>query len=204
MPEPAEEIYARVTAAVGDDGRLPMPPVQNWDIFPWEVVDGEMVPKVVPPPADEEPRHGAGGVDCFQCAGDGEAIRIWENDRWKLTHPPRPGGMPLMVYLMAKEHLDFADMNDELAAEYGRLSTWLCRIMERMPDIGRVHVCRWGDGSEHLHVWFIARPARLPLIRGSLAVEWNEMLPPPPEDVWREDLRYVASRLANHDGWALV
>ena len=109
-----------------------------------------------------------------------------------------------MVYLMAKEHLDFADMSDELAAEYGRLSTWLCRIIERMPDIGRVHVCRWGDGSEHLHVWFIARPSRLPLIRGSLAVEWNEMLPPPPDDVWREDLRYVASRLANHDGWALV
>ncbi len=204
MPESAEEIYARVTAAVGADGRLPMPPVQDWDIFPWEVVDGDLVPKVVPPPADEQPRVGQGGVDCFQCAGDGEAIRIWENDRWKLTHPPRPGGMPLMLFLMSKEHLDFADMSDELAAEYGRLSTWLCRIVERMPHIGRVHVCRWGDGSEHLHVWFIARPARLPLIRGSMAVEWNEMLPPPPEDVWREDLAYVATRLANHDGWALV
>jgi hypothetical protein len=181
-----------------------MPPVQDWDIFPWEVVDGAMVPKVVPPPADEEPRRGEDGVDCFQCAGDGEAIRIWENDRWKLNHPPRPGGMPLMVWLVSKDHLDYADMSDELAAEYGRLSAWLCRIIERMPDIGRVHVCRWGDGSEHLHVWFIARPARLPLIRGSMAVEWNEMLPPTPEEVWREDLKYVAARLANHDGWALV
>ncbi len=204
MPESAEEIHARVTAAVGADGRLPMPPVEDWDIFPWEVVDGAMVPKVVPPPADEEPRRGEGGVDCFQCAGDGEAIRIWENDRWKLNHPPRPGGMPLVVWLVSKDHLDYADMSDELAAEYGRLSAWLCRIIERMPDIGRVHVCRWGDGSEHLHVWFIARPARLSLIRGSMAVEWNEMLPPPPEVVWRADLAYVAERLANHDGWTLV
>lgn len=204
MPESAEEIYARVTAAVGADGRLPMPPVEDWDIFPWEVVGGAMVPKVLPPPADEERRRGEGGVDCFQCAGDGEAIRIWENDRWKLNHPPRPGGMPLMVWLVSKDHLDYADMSDELAAEYGRLSTWLCRIIERMPDIGRVHVCRWGDGSEHLHVWFIARPSRLPLIRGSMAVEWNEMLPPPPEELWRADLAYVAARLANHDGWALV
>lgn len=205
MPESAEEIFARVTAAVGDDGRLSMPPVEDWEVFPWEVVDGAMVPKVVgPPTVEESPRRGEGGVDCLQCAGDGEAIRIWENDRWKLTHPPRPSGLPLLVFLVAKDHLDFPDMNDELAAEFGQLSTWLCRIVERMPNVGRVHVCRWGDGSEHLHVWFIARPERLPGILGSMAVEWNEMLPPVSEDVWREDLKYVATRLANHDGWALV
>jgi hypothetical protein len=205
MPESAEEIYARIQDAVGADGRLPMPPVGDWDVFPWEVVDGALVPKVLRPPyaGDEPPRRGAGGVDCFQCAGDGTAIRIWENDRWKLTHPERPGGLMLM-WLVAKEHQDFADMSDELAGEFGRLSTWLCRIVERMPHIGRVHVCRWGDGSEHLHVWFVARPARLPNILGSMTVEWEEMLPPLPEDVWREDLRHVATRMANHDGWSLV
>jgi hypothetical protein len=204
MPESAEEIYARVVAAVGEGGRLPMPPVEDWDVFPWEVLEGALAPKVVGPPTDEPSRRGEGGDGCFACAGDGDAVRIWENDRWKLTHPAAPGGLPLLVFLMSKDHLDFADMDDELASEYGRLSTWLCRIMERMEHIGRVHVCRWGDGSEHLHVWFIARPERLPGILGSLAIEWNEMLPPVPEDVWREDLRYVATRLANHDGWALV
>jgi hypothetical protein len=206
MPESAEEVYARVVAAVGEHGRLPMPPVQEWDIFPWEVVDGVLAPKVLQPPYPEAepPRIGAGGVDCFNCTGDGTAIRIWENDRWKVTHPPKPGGMPLVVFLATKEHMDFADMSDDLAAEYGRISVWLSRIVERMPHIGRVHVGRWGDGSEHLHVWFIARTARLPHLMGSLAAEWEQMLPPVPEDVWREDLRTLATKLANHDGWALV
>jgi hypothetical protein len=37
-----------------------------------------------------------------------------------------------------------------------------------------------------------------------MAVEWDAMLPPPPEDVWRADLEAVAERLATHDGRALV
>lgn len=206
MPESAEEVYARVVAAVGRDGRLPMPPVWDREIFPWEVVDGVLVPKVLRAPSagSEPPRSGVGGVSCFSCAGDGTAIRVWENDRWKVTHPERPGGLPMVLWLSSKEHLDFPDMDDTMAGEYGRISSWLCRIMERLPNIGRVHVARWGDGSEHLHVWFVARTARLPQIMGSLAVEWEQMLPPVPEDTWRADIRTVAAKLANHDGWALV
>jgi hypothetical protein len=206
MPESPEEIHARVVAAVGEGGRLPMPPVHEWEIFPWELVDGELLPKVVQPPyaGRERPRAGAEGVDCFNCAGDGQANRVWENRRWKLTHPPAPKGLPLVLWLSAKEHLDYPDMDDDLASEYGRISVWLCRIMERLPHIGRVHVNRWGDGSEHLHVWFLARPERLPGILGSLAVEWDEMLPPVPEDVWRADIKEVARKLATHDGKALV
>lgn len=206
MPESAEEIYARVVAAVGEHGRLPMPPVEEWDMFPWEVVDGALVPKVLAAPvADAEPpRAGAGGVGCLNCEGEGDAVRVWENDRWKLAHPPSPAGLPLVLWLSSKQHLDYPDMSDELAAEYGRISVWLCRIMSNLPHIGRVHVCRWGDGSEHLHVWFIARTARLPHVTGSMAVEWNEILPPVPEDIWRADIRTVATKLANHDGFSLL
>ena len=53
-------------------------------------------------------------------------------------------------------------------------------------------------------MWFIARPARIPGLLGSLVVEWDEMLPPVPEDVWRADIHEVARKLVTHDGKALV
>jgi hypothetical protein len=201
MPESAEEIYARVVAQVGEDGRLPMADSATWDIFPWE---GEMVPKVVRPPVEaEEPRWGEGGKPCSCESGDFENA-IWRNDRWVVTSMDEPGGLPLILTLHPREHLDFSDMDDELASEFGRISSWLHRIMAGLPNIGRVHVSKWGDGGAHMHVWFIARPARLPNILGSLAIEWNDMLPPVPEEVWRADLHEVARKLATHEGETLV
>jgi hypothetical protein len=205
MPESPEDLYARIVAQVGEDGRLPMSPVVEWDVFPWEVVDGALVPKVVGPPLEAEvPRAGdPGGKPCGTCAGAGADSRIWENERWTLR-PAGRSGLPLVLFLEPREHLDLPDLDDEMAAEYGRLSVWLCRIISNLPHVGRTHVFRVGDGGAHLHVWFIARPARFANILGSMAMEWDEMLPPPPEDVWRADLKAVAERLATHDGVALV
>jgi len=201
MPESAEEVYARVVALVGEHGRLPMPPVEEWDMFPWE---GDLQPKVLLPPLQaEEPRLGEGDRPCPCVEGEPKGA-IWRNDSFVLSATEQPGGLPLVLFLQSREHLDYDDMDDELAAELGRVSHWLHRIMAKLPNIGRVHVCKWGDGSAHLHVWFIARIARLPHIVGSMAVEWDEMLPPGPEEIWRSDLKHVADRMANHDGEALV
>jgi diadenosine tetraphosphate (Ap4A) HIT family hydrolase len=201
MPESAEEIYARVLAHVGEGGRLPMPPSHEWDIFPWE---GEMAPKVVQPPVEaEEPRGGEGGRPCSCENGEPENM-IWRNDRWAVTSRDEPSGLPLVLTLQPLEHLDFSDMDDDLAAEYGKVSNWLHRIMAGLPNIGRVHVCKWGDGGAHMHVWFVARPARMPNILGSPAIEWDEILPPVPEEVWRADLHEVARKMATHDGKAVA
>ncbi|WP_182541980.1 hypothetical protein [Nocardioides ginsengisegetis] len=65
----------------------------------------------------------------------------------------------------------------------------------------------WGgcNRRNHLHLWFIARPEGLgEQVIGSYAVEWYDILPAGPEDVWRDDLRTVAAKLANHDGHARV
>jgi diadenosine tetraphosphate (Ap4A) HIT family hydrolase len=201
MPESAEEVYARIVARVGEDGHLPTPPVHEWDTFPWEGVAGPRT--VLPPLPVEAPRSGVDGVGCWRCENPDESV-IWRNERWLVSTLGRPSGLPLVVFLMSREHLDFTDMDDSLASEYGRLSVRLARIVSRMPNIGRVHVNKWGDGSEHLHTWFIARTERMPQTIGSYAVEWDEILPAVPEDVWRADLKYVADRMATHDGAARI
>jgi hypothetical protein len=69
------------------------------------------------------------------------------------------------------------------------------RAVSSVPGVGRVHVCRWGDGSYHLHYWFLARPARFPQLIGSFAAVWDDVLPPTPQDVWDENLRLIAAAL---------
>lgn len=205
MPLTPEQVHARVQEVVGPDGRLPAPPVADWDVFPFEAeADRVVVRRLRPPVVAEAPRSGEAGDACFNCAGDGEAGRLWENERWKVTHPPAPTGLPFVAWLVSKDHLDYDEMDDELASEHGRVSVWLARAIGTLPHVGRVHVNRWGDGSAHLHVWFLARPARFEQVRGSMAVEWDGILPPGPEDVWRADLAAVAAALAEHDGVALV
>jgi diadenosine tetraphosphate (Ap4A) HIT family hydrolase len=205
MAESPEDLHARVVADVGPDGRLPMTPAVAWDVFPWEVVGGQIVPKMLAPPLEvEAPREGEdGGKPCSNCAGDRDDRRIWENDAWVLRVMPR-GGLPLILMLETKEHLDFTDLDDEQVSEMGRLSLWTTRIMESLDNTGRVHVMRIGDGAEHLHLWHIARPERFAGILGSFAVEWDDMLPPTPEESWLADQRTVAAKLALHDGRAIV
>ncbi|HET9498820.1 MAG TPA: hypothetical protein VFO98_01035 [Marmoricola sp.] len=202
MPESAEEVYARVVALVGEDGRLPTPPVAGWETFPWE---GDLVTKVVRPPVPSEPPRLGETLDdpCWRCGHETENA-IWRNDAWLVASTPRPTGLPLVLFLESRTHMDFMDMDDTLASEWGRISNNLHRIMSYLPHIGRVHVAKWGDGTYHLHTWFMARTERFPQTLGSYAAEWDEILPPVPEKTWRADLATVAAKLANHDGEALV
>jgi len=202
VPESAEEVYARVVAEVGAEGRLPTPDYAAWDVFPWEALDGAVVPRVLRPPVDEPVRSGEGGKPCEACAGLPDDRVVWEDERWVLTHRGRPSGLPLVLMLWTREHLDFGDFDDDLASEYGRIANRLVRIIEHLPHVGRVHVQRIGDGGAHVHIWFIARTHRLTNILGSPAVEWDDILPPGPEDVWRQDLHTVATKLANWGGTA--
>jgi hypothetical protein len=57
MPETAAELYARALAAADDDARLPMPPVAEWETFPFE---GDIRVRPLRPPVDEPPRLGRG------------------------------------------------------------------------------------------------------------------------------------------------
>jgi diadenosine tetraphosphate (Ap4A) HIT family hydrolase len=187
MPETAEELYARAANA------LRMPPVEEWDTFPF---DGEMTPRALQPPVErEEPRHGEGAVDCGRCTAADEEY-IWTSERWRLHALREPTGLPVVVLLEPREHFaEPGDLPEELAAELGVLLGRIERAIRSIGEIGRVHVCRWGDGSEHLHWWFMARPARIPQLIGSFAAIWDDILPPVPEDVWRSNLDAVVAAL---------
>lgn len=112
--------------------------------------------------------------------------------------------MPVVVFLQPREHCDIDTLSPERAAELGPLLLRGERACRAVGDIGRVHVCRWGDGSYHLHWWFMARPARLPQLTASFIALWDDILPPLPEQVWRENLAIVARELARDGGTAHV
>ena len=70
-----------------------------------------------------------------------------------------------------------------------------CRAYTLPDGIGRVHVCRWGEGAEHLHWWFMGRPTGLTQLMSSFAAIWDDVLPPTPQDVWRDKLAGVVEHL---------
>jgi len=186
VPETPEELYERVKDS------LRMPPVEEWDSFPF---DGEMTPRALRPPVEkEEPRYGEGGAECRACRAPDDDY-VWTSERWRL-YPVGPTGLPLVLILEPRMHLSApGDLPDVLASELGVLLARIERAIRSIGEIGRVHVCRWGDGSEHLHWWFMARPARIPQLVGSFAAIWDDILPPVPEDVWRADVDAVVAAL---------
>ncbi len=200
--ESADEFHARVAEATDDEGRLPVAIelMPGWDIFPFEL-DGLRI-KPLEPLADAEPaRHGDDPADCgcAQPTTPEQADRIaWSNERWLLTVLEMR--LPVAMILKPRAHHDLADLPDDLASEMGLLTVAIAAGIEDLPSVGRCHVGRYGDGSAHLHPFFFGRPARMPQLRGSTLLDWEENLPPVPQDVRRANAAHVASRLLERFG----
>lgn len=122
---------------------------------------------------------------------------LWVDERWRVAPSPfGASGLPAVVILEPRAHVDApGDLPDDVAADMGRMLARVGRAVRGIGEIGRVHVCRWGDGAEHMHWWFIARPSRLPQIVGSLCEVWDEVLPPTPEPIWRDSLDRIRHAL---------
>jgi diadenosine tetraphosphate (Ap4A) HIT family hydrolase len=185
VAETPEAFYARARTA------LRMPPLEDWETWPFE---GDLRPRPLRPPAEaEKARQGAGGVDCPACSKTAEDL-VWEDENWQLT-PIGPTGLPLVLILEPKEHYDIETLPLELSGELGPLMQRIERAMHAAGGIGRVHIGRWGEGSEHLHWWFMGRPARMRQLSDSFAAIWDDVLPPVPEEIWRESVDAVAAAL---------
>jgi diadenosine tetraphosphate (Ap4A) HIT family hydrolase len=187
MPETPEQLYVRAV------GSLRMPPVEEWETWPFE---GALRPRALQPPVEREaPRHGEGGVDCRGCTAPDGAY-LWTDERWRLRSFGEPCGLPVVVLLEPREHVaEPGDLSDELAAELGIRIARIDRAIGSLEGVGRVHNGRWGEGGEHLHWWFLARPARFEQLRSSFAEIWDGVLPPTPEHIWNENLAAVVRAL---------
>jgi diadenosine tetraphosphate (Ap4A) HIT family hydrolase len=176
---------------------LPLPAFTTWDTFPFE---GDMKVKALDPPADvEPPRKGEEIADCKACQAADDAY-IWVNERWRVRSMDRPTGLPMILILEPRSHLDLGDLPNLLAAELGVMTVRVERAMRSLDGVARVHVNRWGDGAAHLHVWLMARPHGQLQLRGSFLPMWDDILPPVAEPQWRENLALVAAWLADFGG----
>jgi diadenosine tetraphosphate (Ap4A) HIT family hydrolase len=151
----------------------------------------------------EPTRKGEEIADCKACQS-GDDSYIWVNERWRVRSMDRPTGLPMILILEPRSHLDLGDLPNLLAAELGVMTVRVERAIRSLDNVARVHVNRWGDGAAHLHVWFMARPKGQLQLRGSFLPMWDDILPPVAESQWREDLALVAAWLAEFGGTALA
>ena len=107
-----------------------------------------------------------------------------------------PTGLPVIVLVEPREHFAGpADLPEELAREMGVMLGRVERAVLAVGGIGKVHIGRWGEGAEHLHWWFIARPEGQAQMRSSFAEIWDEVLPPTPREIWEDNLARVVRAL---------
>ncbi|WP_254877013.1 hypothetical protein [Verrucosispora sp. NA02020] len=178
-----------------------VPDFTQWPSFPFE---GDLqVKRLDEPVAVEPPRKGEAHRECTACQAPDEAY-IWVGERWRVRAMDRPTGLPMVLILESRSHLDLGDLPNLLAAELGVMTVRLERAIRSLDGVARVHVNRWGDGSAHLHLWFLARPYGRLQLRGTFLSLWDSILPPISEDQWRENLAMVAAWLAEFGGRPLA
>jgi hypothetical protein len=176
---------------------VPLPDFTRWPSFPFE---GDLRVKDLAEPVDvEPPRSGEDANDCVACNTPDEAY-IWVGERWRVRAMDRPTGLPMVLILECRSHLDLGDLPNLLAAELGVMTVRLERAVRSLDGVARVHVNRWGDGSAHLHMWFLARPYGRLQLRGTFLSLWDDILPVIPEPQWRQNLAHVAAWLGEFGG----
>ncbi|HEU0240835.1 MAG TPA: hypothetical protein VFR11_16365 [Micromonosporaceae bacterium] len=110
----------------------------------------------------------------------------------------------MVLILESRSHLDLGDLPNLLAAELGVMTVRLERAIRSLDEVAQVHVNRWGDGSAHLHLWFLGRPAGRLQLRGPFLAMWDEILEPVSEPEWRVNLAHIAAWLEEFGGRALI
>jgi hypothetical protein len=175
-------------------------PYADWPIFPFK---GDVQARSPRPPLDADlPRSGEpGGQPCGTCGRPDDAY-VWVDEHWRVAAGEYPTGVPVQLFLQTREHVDLDALDDDRAAELGRLLVRLDRAIQSIGGIGRVHVNRWGDGASHFHLWLFARPVGAWQMSGFFMPVWAKIFPPTPPDIWARNLATVGRALAADGGHA--
>jgi diadenosine tetraphosphate (Ap4A) HIT family hydrolase len=176
-------------------------PLTGNELWPFDE-DLETVP-LEEPRLPEPPRVGEGGADCISCRTLPE-MDVWRDARWLVRIPAEAAGLPMAAILISREHHDLETLPPALTNELGLMIQRVARAIAGLEDVGRVHVNRWGDGSEHFHIWFLARPKGMWQLRGALLAVWDDLLPKVPAEEWRRNRAAVVGALAADGGESLV
>jgi diadenosine tetraphosphate (Ap4A) HIT family hydrolase len=173
--------------------RVPAEPVLGGPFFPFE---GDLQVKQLEEPVDPEPpRMGEpGGKPCEVCL-DPEKFRVWHNENWTLHAGFEPIGIPMIALLYPKRHVTLHDLPLNLAGELGLMIQRIAKAIGTIPGVGRTHFSRFGDGSEHFHLWFLARPLGMMQLRGPMLAVWDDLLPKLPDEEFHANVATMVAAL---------
>lgn len=195
LQSPADSAYHRLLP-IGE--RLPGDPLVDDAMSCFEAVAlTPLAPMLVP----EAPR--AGELDVSQCGHcKPSEFTIWRDDLWHVNAGFEPMRIPFIGGLAPNSHCRLEDAPLDVLTTLGPLLQRLSEAVKTIPGVARTHFARWGDGSEHFHLWALARPAGMMQGRGPMLAFWNDVLPTMPDDLAAEHLRIVANSLAAGGGEA--
>jgi hypothetical protein len=154
-------------------------------------------PMLVP----EEPRHAVGDPEsCGHCKPSPHTI--WADDLWHVNAGWTRMGIPYVGGLAPNRHCTLDTAPLDVLTSLGPLMQRINIAVKSIPGVARTHFARWGDGSEHFHLWALARPAGMMQGRGPMLAFWDDVLPAMPDELMAEHLRIVAENLAAGGGTA--
>jgi len=175
--------------------RVSAGPLVGQRFFPFE--EGVRVVPLAEPVLPEPPWGGEdGGTPCGTCA-DPDRFVIWRDQQWHLK-TFEATGLPFVALLEPREHYRLDNLPLELTATLGPMIQRVANAIRRIDSVGRTHFNRWGDGSEHFHLWFLARPLGMMQLRGAMIAAWDDLLPKVPEPELAANARLAAA--AGEDG----
>jgi hypothetical protein len=147
----------------------------------------------------ERPRHGElDRSECGHCKPSEHTI--WRDDLWHVNAGFTSMGIPFVGGLATNAHFRLEDAPLDTLASLGPLLQRLSAAVKAIPGVARTHFSRWGDGSEHFHLWALARPAGMMQGRGPMLAFWDDVLPAMSDDLMSVHLGVVAEEMARGGG----